>query len=314
MHCRICNNTIFKQILTLPDIRYRTSKKYFDIVKCEHCGVFITCEDTHIVNSEPYYSSDYGPFIEEKHKSKSQQGKQTVTKKISRKFQPGRKSIFLYKYTQIALSRLSWMQQVTIRPESKILDVGCGTGIIGSHLADFAEVVGIEPNASAAQLARDKGLQVVTGTLNDFNSQEQFDLVLLSHVLEHLPDPLADIQHIHQILKPKGKLIIAVPNVNALERKIFNKYWDGWDVPRHIHHFNPKSLRFLLRKAGFEPGQIYYEQYSLFARSFANWLFKNLPYHKRKGKCKFNLFEKTWSIIQPLLKSSSAIQVVAERI
>ena len=308
MHCRICHNTAFKQILSVPDIRYRISNKYFDVIKCEYCGICITCEDKSIINPEPYYSSNYGAFIEPKG--------QTRASPPDKIHQPRKTSAILSRRLRIALNRFNWVQLVDIQSETKILDIGCGTGRIGSSLIEtfFCEVSGIEPNATAAQLACNKGLHVHTGTLSDFSSKKQFDLVLLIHVLEHLRNPLHDIQRIHKILKPKGKLVIAVPNVDALERKIFNKYWDGWDIPRHVHHFSPDSLQYLLREGGFEPGEVYHERYSLFSRSLANKVFGDLPYHQRKNKNKFRFFEKPWGIVQPLLKSSSAIQVMATRI
>ena len=303
MYCRICNNTVFIRVLSVPDIRYQTSNKYFDVLRCEICGVFVTCEGNDIVDPDIYYNSSYGAFVE----------KPTEQRESRKGFQFSKRFILLPKSAQIG--RSSWVQMVDICPETRILDIGCGTGRMGNDLEETfsCKVFGIEPNESAAQLARNKGMRVHTGVLGDFNCGERFDLVLLIHVLEHLVDPVSDLRRIHQLLKPTGKLVIAVPNVNALERKIFAKYWDGWDIPRHVQHFSSESLRYILEKTGFDAGRVYYERYSLFSRSLANKLFQDLPYHQRKNKCKFVYFEKFWSIVQPLLKSSSAMQVIAAR-
>ncbi len=304
MHCRICDSADLFFKISVPDIRFKTTKKIFNVFECSNCGVFITLEDDHIVDSDNYYCSDYGAF-------KGKDIKRVVNnKRIDFRFLS-----FLNRETwgYIASNRLSWIKDAGLSPRMKVLDVGCGTGKISSLLQHHFEcdVIGIEPNLLAASKARKKGLRIHNGTLADFEGHSDFDLVILIHVLEHLASPLEDLLHVRRLLKPEGRLVIIVPNVDGIERKIFRKYWDGWDIPRHIHHFRPRSLCYLLEKTNFEINSFYYEQYSQFSRSLANKIFKELPYHQRKKRCRIDLFESAWGFFQALLKSSSSIQLIA---
>ncbi|MBN1446042.1 MAG: class I SAM-dependent methyltransferase, partial [Candidatus Omnitrophica bacterium] len=78
-----------------------------------------------------------------------------------------------------------------------------------------------------------------------------FDAVTMHAVLEHISEPIDALKEVHRILKEKGELIISVPNIWNWERILFGKFWWAWDIPRHLWHFSPVSLKRLLKKAGF---------------------------------------------------------------
>lgn len=303
MRCRICGQMEFEQKLAVRDIRYRTSAVRYEVVMCRQCGVWMTCDDAEIVDPSMFYVDDYGAFIDKKAQVPARTGRTQIAKT----------PWYLSRFPHVANGRLAWTRVIGMRPDMSILDVGCGTGRIGTHLMNaFAcQVTGIEPNSQAAQIARAKGLRVHTGVLEDFETQQKFDLVLLIHVLEHVPDPVQTLHRISQLLEPNGRVVIAVPNVNAIDRKLFGEYWDGWDIPRHVHHFSPKSLSNALHKADLEVEGVHYEWYSLFSRSLANRFYTNMPYHQRKYRCKLRVFEKAWGLILAITGSSSAMQVVA---
>jgi 2-polyprenyl-3-methyl-5-hydroxy-6-metoxy-1,4-benzoquinol methylase len=75
--------------------------------------------------------------------------------------------------------------------------------------------------------------------------------VVLWHVLEHVPDPLATLERARQILRPGGLLVIAVPNFESLQARFSGRHWFHLDVPRHYHHFGLSILKRMLREAGF---------------------------------------------------------------
>jgi SAM-dependent methyltransferase len=194
-----------------------------------------------------------------------------------------------------------------------VLEVGCGTGRISTYLRAALDwtVTGIEPNPDAAAAAREAGLDVHIGTLEDYDGDGLFDIVIVIHVLEHLTNPAASMKKIHELLREGGKLVVAVPNAGSVERKLFGKYWDGWDIPRHVYHYEPGSLTELLARSGFAPGPVGFECYSLLGRSLANKFFGYLEFNDRKYRLRNRWLERIWGTLLAMLKGSSAIQVVA---
>ena len=79
-----------------------------------------------------------------------------------------------------------------------------------------------------------------------------FDLITLWHVLEHLPDLKGDLKRIYNLLSDNGSLFVAVPNCNSWDAEYYGAFWAGYDVPRHLWHFDKKGLEATLINAGFE--------------------------------------------------------------
>ena len=78
--------------------------------------------------------------------------------------------------------------------------------------------------------------------------EKEYDIVSLRHVLEHLYDLEKVIVKFNELLKPDGCLILALPNHNSFDAKHYRNYWAAWDVPRHLWHFSPNSLKGLLKR------------------------------------------------------------------
>jgi 2-polyprenyl-3-methyl-5-hydroxy-6-metoxy-1,4-benzoquinol methylase len=135
-----------------------------------------------------------------------------------------------------------------------ILDVGCGTG----HFLSICQksnwhVTGIEPNTNARTIANKATNNSVHHT-NELPTLEKssFDIITLWHVLEHLPDLEKQISLFKSLLRPNGRLIIAVPNHKSFDAKYYNSFWAAYDVPRHLWHFNTPSLSKLMLKYGLQ--------------------------------------------------------------
>jgi SAM-dependent methyltransferase len=149
----------------------------------------------------------------------------------------------------------SWVRAQGLR-RVHLLDVGCGTGVF-LDLAQRAgwRVAGIEPGAAACAYARARfGLEVYCGTLDDAPlPQEEFDVITLWHVLEHLPRPVESLRRLRAALAPGGLLLIAVPNFASLEARLFGRRWYSLDAPRHLYHFTPATLCAVVSAAGLRP-------------------------------------------------------------
>jgi SAM-dependent methyltransferase len=112
------------------------------------------------------------------------------------------------------------------------------------------EGVDFDPAAAAAAAAR--GLAVRCGSLErQAFPDATFDAITMSHVVEHLPDPLQTLTECARILKPGGRLILWTPNTASLGHHLLKQCWRGLEPPRHLHLFSPASVRALLEKAGF---------------------------------------------------------------
>lgn len=139
-------------------------------------------------------------------------------------------------------------------PGAAVLDVGCGRGVLLHELANRGyRVYGTERSWEAVRGA-DPRAEIRCGpTLRHAAfSDGMFDLVLVWHVLEHLPDPRETLQEIHRIIKPGGSTIIAVPNFSSWQARWSGADWFHLDPPRHLFHFSTTALERLLTETGFD--------------------------------------------------------------
>jgi 2-polyprenyl-3-methyl-5-hydroxy-6-metoxy-1,4-benzoquinol methylase len=157
---------------------------------------------------------------------------------------------FLYRFWLALDGDISFQQN---SGSGKLLDVGCNEGRgLGFYRANGFAAEGLELNSRAAEVARSKGFTVYGNTLEGFASEGNYDVIVLSNVLEHSLDPGVMLQHIHRLLAPGGMVWISCPNSHSWLRYVFGRYWINWHVPFHIVHFSPDTLNQLLVKSQFE--------------------------------------------------------------
>jgi SAM-dependent methyltransferase len=134
----------------------------------------------------------------------------------------------------------------------RVLDVGCGDG---RHLArDVAagwDATGVDFSSIAVEHAQRRGLDVRLGTIfRDDLERESYDLIRVSQVIEHVPDPIAVLRRARELLVPGGRVHISTPNLGSPSASLFGPYWWGLDSPRHLVVFTPASLRAAANDAG----------------------------------------------------------------
>jgi SAM-dependent methyltransferase len=151
--------------------------------------------------------------------------------------------------------RAEWSVRHLRKPAGRprLLDVGCGTGEFLVRMREAGwEVSGIEPDPASVAVARQAGLDVQEAGLEEARLEpSSFDAITLNHVIEHLHDPKQAVEHARELLRPRGALWLATPNVEALGHERFGPDWFGLDPPRHLVLFAPDALERLLRRAGF---------------------------------------------------------------
>ena len=154
--------------------------------------------------------------------------------------------------------RTGTFRHIPIPDGKRVLDVGCGGGYflrICSKLG--ATVQGVEPSPIAAKEARSQGIPVHEGMIDTFETDQRFDIITASQVLEHVPDPVAMLAKMRSLLAPGGAIGLAVPNADCRWAKSLRWKWDGADLPYHLLHFGRSSMEVAAKRAGLSIRRLY---------------------------------------------------------
>jgi ubiquinone/menaquinone biosynthesis C-methylase UbiE len=141
-------------------------------------------------------------------------------------------------------------------PAGRLLDVGCGDGGFLHRMQKLgwsATGVDFDPKAiENAQVRYGSAITLLNSDLAHAHfSDDCFDVVTISHVIEHVTDPPALLAEARRVLKPGGRLVVTTPNIRSLGHKRFQDCWWGLDAPRHLQIFSLAGLKRCARKASF---------------------------------------------------------------
>lgn len=134
-------------------------------------------------------------------------------------------------------------------PPVACLDFGCGDGQLLAALREqgWTQLLGYDADAGARAAASSLGLQIVD-QIEEAIAGGPYQLILLNHVLEHLPHPLETLRRLTTALAPGGRIVVRTPNAGSSLARLFGDDWRGWETPRHLHIFTAPSLRRLAAK------------------------------------------------------------------
>lgn len=134
-----------------------------------------------------------------------------------------------------------------------LLDVGCGAGgLLKRAKAKGWETIGVDISDAAISRLRDERLIVQQGDLCNLNfPDEEFDVITMTELIEHLRNPVLYIQESYRILRPGGALYLTTPNFNSLTRRLVGQKWQIICPPEHLFYFSLGCLSSLLRRCGF---------------------------------------------------------------
>jgi 2-polyprenyl-3-methyl-5-hydroxy-6-metoxy-1,4-benzoquinol methylase len=229
--CPLCGNSQISSTLSVKD--YSISQELFQLKNCNSCNFLFTTPAPDQDAIGRYYASDV--YISHTDSSKGV---------IEQLYQLVRKRTLTAKRKLIS--------SITQHENGKILDYGCGTGAFLNEMkVNGWETYGIEPDEGA----RGKAEQLIGGAVglpSELSSliSQSYDVVTMWHVLEHVHDLNGTIHEVKRLLKPEGKLFVAVPNHQSLDAKHYGSYWAAYDVPRHLHHFSPDTMKSLMERHG----------------------------------------------------------------
>jgi SAM-dependent methyltransferase len=171
------------------------------------------------------------------------------------------------------LTKLAWtfdrgidleqtLRQIDIGKRASVCEIGCGHAKNLAYLHKVGHMtLGVDPDPKAALEAAKIGIEVLLGTgeeLPDQISADQFDLVIMSHSLEHCIDPVLTLRNVANILKPGGRFVCEVPNSECKHFLLNNICSEMFDAPRHLHFYNTGSLTRSINSAGLETESVEY--------------------------------------------------------
>jgi 2-polyprenyl-3-methyl-5-hydroxy-6-metoxy-1,4-benzoquinol methylase len=229
--CALCGSLIFKPTLVCEG---------FSFVKCKHCGLVQRNPQPDKNEILARYSSTYGNDY------------------LS--YELENEAAFL-KLQQLALKDAGFIKlektlfaTEKLRAETpSILDIGCATGSLLAALRDKGwRVTGVEISPSAIYAKNERKLDVRNIPLEENNfSDNYFDVILASHLIEHLNEPKAFLEETYRILKDNGSIFITTPDISGFQSILFGSRWRS-AIFDHLYLFSRRTLSKMLKTVGFK--------------------------------------------------------------
>ncbi len=246
--CRICGNNKENKNFIVREMLFGT-KEEFDYSECSSCGCLQIKDIPE--NLEQYYPQNYNSReITTKTKDNTVKRFLKVTK--SKHYLTENKNILgKYMLNKVGPLFLEKIKKTEVNLNSKILDVGSGSGgRLNSLIRDgFNNITGIDPFIEK-DIHYNNGLSIYKKSIFEFDGQ--YDMVMLNHVFEHVPDSKSVLKEIYRLLKPGHIALIRVPVADSSSWKKYGVNWVALDAPRHLHIQTPKSMKILAAQTGFE--------------------------------------------------------------
>jgi SAM-dependent methyltransferase len=211
----------------------------FPVVRCRRCQLIRTNPRPTMAAIGAYYPDLYGPYHRSDNRpTPAARGLAAVREQWQRR---------------LRLDGTRELLPPHLEP-GRALEVGCASGGFLLKLQRRGwRVEGIEPSASAAERAAAQGLRVHVGPIETAPEQEQkLDLVVASHSLEHLHQPVDSLRRLRSWARPGALLSCAVPDAGSLLFRRFGAAWYDADLPRHLFHFTPATFTNLLASVGWK--------------------------------------------------------------
>lgn len=251
--CPLCSQTSFLPHSSTKD--FAVSQEVFSLVQCPECQLIFTNPRPDKKAIAPYY--DFPAYYSHQESSKGL---------IPTLYATIRKHAITKKFSLIN----------SLQTQHSILDIGCGTADLLHHFQSKGwQIQGMEPSTKARAIATQKLNQKVFKKLKHIPENHIFDIISAFHVLEHIPNIKKTLDFILKHLKSDGYLLIALPNYASWDAEKYKEYWAGWDLPRHLHHFNPHSIKILADTFGLSLIRHYPMRFDSYYVSFLSEGYKN---------------------------------------
>ncbi len=241
--CNLCNNSNFTLLFQTSDRMHNVPGTY-KVERCNLCGlIFINPQPDQAELFKHYPENEYYPHNFPSFKNW-----------LYAVIYTGKSPVFRKLFSPLKVI----MRSVKIVKGGNYLDVGCGSGAF-MRIVESAgmKVFGVEPVKIGENHLSENGLNIFHGFLEEAKYPDDFfDLITLNHVLEHISNPMTTLRELKRILKPKGTLIIGVPQCESLAYRLFRANWIQLDVPRHLYTFSSSTLKKYAEVNGFKIDKI----------------------------------------------------------
>ena len=255
VNCPLCQNLAMHE-MSSNDLMFKKNKIY-DYYFCRLCDLTFINPLPNLVEIKNFYPDSYMVFEPARLK------KINIIEKVRLQAKHGYMNLINkdnYLFNLLGFFLLKSREHIDYVESGKFLDIGCGNGSRLLKMRNLGwQVTGVELNKKAFNECVNHNLNVFNSTLENTKFEDNsFDVVYMSHLVEHLANPCEIFEIVNKILKPNGLLYIKTPNRNSLGRKIFGKYWYANDIPRHLFLFSKKSLVNVFKKLNMN--LVYYSQ------------------------------------------------------
>ncbi len=262
--CLLCGSRNWAPLVEAPDRATGGSGLWFMVVQCQDCGLCFTNPRPSDQSISRFYRDDYRPH--------------------RRPAAEPREPRWWHRWPLLG-NRMDYYRKVLPwHGQGRLLDFGCGAGSFLQRMHKQGwKVTGLDVSETVVHRLRGQfGLYALTGSLPHPALDDcSFDVVTMWQALEHVHQPLEILRSAHRVLAPGGQLIVAVPNIDSLAFRWFGSAWNGLDLPRHLVHFSPWTLRLMLHRAGFGMGRIHMVRRSSWLRDSARLANRHLPQQSR---------------------------------
>lgn len=287
--CPLCKSSEY--LIYIKDVKelYNNMDEYFNIVKCQECGHYFTnprpTKET-ISYFYPDSAGYYNPKVYIQPDSLSFEIFKSILNQYYGYSLRVKKLFGLDSLVYFLKKRYFETTHIPKFVESgKLLGIGCSYGTYLAKMKSFGwDVYGTEINSKAVSFAKEKqGLQNVQNIFfEDASLEDEFyDVVNMNMVLEHVYEPKTTLNKIYSALKGNGQLMISIPDISGFEAKLHKEFAYTLQVPEHLQHFTPKTIKNLLEESGFEVIKIVHQNND---RDFV------APFGYKKNKLLFKIF------------------------
>ena len=265
--CRVCRNEKGNRSHLAREMQFGT-REAFEYLECGRCG----CLQIVRIPEDPggYYPESFGSFrpLRDRpplpwmrwllrRRARHELGESVVFGGLARRLL-GRARARIWGDPD----PFHWLRRCGAGLESRILDVGCGTGKLLLELRDagFTRLTGVDP-LIPHPIQYSGGVRIHAGPLRELPGP--FDVVMLHHSFEHVPDPAATLAEVRARLAPGGWAVVRTPVAGSHAWCRYGVDWVQLDAPRHLHVHTPRSMQILAERVGLELIDLEWDSFSV---------------------------------------------------
>jgi len=253
MKCRVCSNQSGNESHTLREMMFGFRDR-FEYLECSNCKCLQIVDIP--ASMAKYYPANYHSFAPVSPPNRLRR----LLARLRNEYAVSNQGIIgrlLYRLIppKIALRSLAHLR---LDRGARILDVGCGTGILLNALGDigFTNLLGVDPFLSA-DVEYENGVTLLKKTIHEIAGE--FDVIMFHHAFEHIADPGPTLEAVHELLAPGGSCIIRVPTVSSYAWQHYAANWVQLDPPRHFYIYSVEGVKILAERAGLELRSVVYD-------------------------------------------------------